>query len=460
MCVKYDANATCPKIDAFIHNITCPHRIDAVYEISGYAILPRKMLKRAIIFVGVPDTGKSTLISVISVFVGELRISDVSPMNIGDDHHASYNIYGKMMNRIDDLGTSDITETGVLKSVISSKPIRANQKYGEPFTFTPHALVIFGCNQVPVCNDVYLMDKFDILEFTNQHTGKAINPNLDIELTTDEEMSGFFNKCIVAVKTALENRTFTGSYTLEDRQKAYVYHSNPIARFVDTCCDVTDSSAYTEKSLFRKAYVEWSKEQNTRVIPVGRQTSYLQDIGSMLSREGGRGDQIYVYTGISLHPNVITSYGNDNCCEKHPVVDCSATVVDPENDSSTPKNDLVVKYPPHSTQYRKNDNNDVGSRMAKNLTTKPKNDSSTPKTGSTTDILQSTTDKTIDPDIDSKLKHAVGKAITQSDTIGAELSKIVECYPGNLSMSDVLLLLEERGESLGITERYNKWYVS
>ena len=62
-------------------------------------------------------------------------------------------------------------------------------------------------------------------------------------------------------------------------------------------------------------------------------------------------------------------------------------------------------------------------------------------------------------DMDSKLKHAVGKAIAKSDTIGAEIGIIVECYPGSISSSEIREMLEERGESLGMSERYGKWYV-
>ena len=62
-------------------------------------------------------------------------------------------------------------------------------------------------------------------------------------------------------------------------------------------------------------------------------------------------------------------------------------------------------------------------------------------------------------DMDSKLKHAVGKAVAKSDTMGAEISTIVECYPGSITSTEIREMLEERGKSLGIKERYGKWYV-
>ena len=69
------------------------------------------------------------------------------------------------------------------------------------------------------------------------------------------------------------------------------------------------------------------------------------------------------------------------------------------------------------------------------------------------------TERGYDDDTDSKLKHAVGKAIAKSDTMGAELDTIVECYPGSISSVQIRNMLVERGESLGIKERYGKWYV-
>jgi chorismate synthase len=67
--------------------------------------------------------------------------------------------------------------------------------------------------------------------------------------------------------------------------------------------------------------------------------------------------------------------------------------------------------------------------------------------------------QTPDPDIESKLKHAVGKAIAKSDTMGAEVSMIVECYPGSISTSNMTKVLVERCAALGMKELYGKWYI-
>ena len=401
MDVKYDPDAECKEMDRFINDVVEPHRVDAIYEIAGYSVLPEKRLKRGVIFVGEPDTGKSTMIDVICAFVGEKRISDVSPVDFGDDNHASFDLYGMFLNRIDDLGTTPIMNTGVLKSIISSAPIRANQKYGAPFSFVPNAMILFGCNQVPICTDANLRDKFDILMFKNVHSGENIDLDMPKKLTTDKEMSGLFNKAMLAVKTAIENRTFTGSYTLYDRQKDYEYHSNPFARFVDECCDLSNQEMITDKKLFRKIYVEWSKQHDFTIVTVGAQTTYLQDKGVILRRLGSRDDRNETYVGIDIMGDV----GRCHKCPK-PVSQEKPTFFQEQEADS--KNGVMC----HSPTLRDREST-VKERMGCDTRHHQENDSRIPNhdltpTQHTCDTSQSEQMKTIDiffrqhKDVDNK----------------------------------------------------------
>lgn len=314
--VVYDPDATCPVFDAFVVDVVEPYRRDAIYEMFGYTLIPKKTLKLAVIFSGHSDTGKSTMIAALHTFIGgEQNVALASPVAIGADIFASSDLYGKLLNYVDDLGTSPIVETGTLKSIISCKPIRGNQKYGNVFQFVPRALLLFACNLVPPCEDEYLANKFDIFEFNNVFVGETKNPHMEYDITTPAELSGIFNKAIAGVKVALENKSFTGTKTIHDRQQEFEFHSNPVARFVDGCCDMTDAEAYVDKKVFRQAYITWSKDNNLKAMAVGTCTTWLQDHGVMLTREGGRGEQTWVYMGIDIVGDIpavnVVLYTND-----------------------------------------------------------------------------------------------------------------------------------------------------
>ena len=279
--IKYDPEAKCPLIDKFIEDVVPKQHRHTIYEIGGYAMAANKNLKRAFIFVGEPNSGKSVMISLLWQLIGKTATTDVSPLTVGNTTYGAAEYYGKQLNLVDDLGDAPITNTGILKSVIGGGRINAQFKYGQPFDYEPSVLCIFATNKVPSIEpfDDAFATRFSIIEFPNQFEGVDADPNLIKKLTTPSEMSGFFNKCMDAYIDLVERQAFNNDDTLADRVKAYKYRSSPVEQFIDEICDLTDNEAYITRVTLFKAYTKWLKE---RGLPRG----HKKDLTMALSERG------------------------------------------------------------------------------------------------------------------------------------------------------------------------------
>lgn len=280
--IKYDPDATCPAIDKFIREVVPEEYVDTIYEIGGYAMSPNKNLKRAFIFVGEKNSGKSKLVDLIGCLVGKDATSRVSPLTVSRTTFGAAEYYGKQLNLVGDLGNTPIEETGILKSVIGSERINAQFKRRQPFDYTPKVLCIFATNEVPKIEpfDEAFASRFSIIPFPNLfEIGVNADPDIMDKLTTPEELSGFFNKCMDALTDLDERKTFTSEKTLADNVRAYQYQSNPVERFIDEMCILDDPDAYVMKDTLYRAYTTWSEDHNYR-------TEQMKDLTMALTQRG------------------------------------------------------------------------------------------------------------------------------------------------------------------------------
>ena len=301
--IKYDPDAECPAIDKFIREVVTPDRVQTIYEIVGYAMAAKKNLKRAFIFEGDKNSGKSVMIALTERMVGIDATTHVSPLTVSRNTYGAAEYYGKQLNLVDDLGNTPIEDTGTLKSIIGGHRINAQFKYSQPFDYTPNTVCVFATNEVPTTTNIDepYASRFSIITFPNIFEGKADNHDLIDDLTTPEELSGFFTKCMAALVDLMERGTFSGDGTLADRIKAYQNRSMPVTRFVDEVCVTDDPDDYISKDELYGAYVKWSRSQKLQTDSPGAMTTYLKSLGCVVRRVRGDDDsRYYAYCGITL----------------------------------------------------------------------------------------------------------------------------------------------------------------
>src|SRR3989338_7399820 len=76
--VNYQSGTDCPAVKKFLSEILDENDIPTIQEWSGYILFRSYFIKKAMIMVGERDTGKTTLLKLLTHFVGKENVSGVS----------------------------------------------------------------------------------------------------------------------------------------------------------------------------------------------------------------------------------------------------------------------------------------------------------------------------------------------------------------------------------------------
>jgi len=109
-------------------------------------------LKKAIIFSGDTDSGKSTVLSVIQSVFPPGSVAAVRPSDFGNDYHRAQ-LAGVLCNVVSELPETDWLEPSAFKALTGDDLINARNPYGRPFSFTSRAGHIYAANSLPRIND-------------------------------------------------------------------------------------------------------------------------------------------------------------------------------------------------------------------------------------------------------------------------------------------------------------------
>jgi len=259
--VDYKEGATCPQILEFIQGVLQPEDIPVFQEFLGFLFYRKYSFKKAMIFVGERDTGKTSLLSVITALVGKQNTSGLSLQKISTDRFATATLYAKHVNLLDDLSSDDVHNTGQFKMAVGGGYVSAEYKYGNAFMFQSYAKLLFACNKIPEINDtddLAFYSRWIILPFTNKVTKRV--QNIDEKLTTPDELSGLFLWAIEGLHRLLEAEEFSMSKDANDTRIQMMESASSIARFVARAIYRDDNSDIT-KNVMYNAYTDFCIKQ-------------------------------------------------------------------------------------------------------------------------------------------------------------------------------------------------------
>ena len=153
----YEEGGECPTMDKFLQAFSCGREktTRAIWEYIGLIISGDSPIKfkKALILDGLGENGKSTLINIIKVIVGEQNCSSVSIADIPDNRFSSSEMVGKLVNFAEEEPPSLFTSTGKFKAITGGSPIFTERK-GEPGEIAVIiAKLIITYNEMPPLSD-------------------------------------------------------------------------------------------------------------------------------------------------------------------------------------------------------------------------------------------------------------------------------------------------------------------
>lgn len=252
--ITYDPTAACPLTEAFFDTILDEEQRRLVEEWLGYYFLRSYMFKKAIIFVGEGDTGKTTLLEVVTHMLGASNISSVSLQKMTSDKFAAAHLFEKHGNLVDELSAKDISDTGNFKIATGGGSISGEYKFGNQFSFNNFSKLTFACNKIPDVKDFdddAYFNRWMVVRFDKTIEKKI--PNFIKTLATDAERSGLFNLAMRGLDRLLAQERFSYSKDAMDTKLEMMRSGSSIAMFAAERC-VQQDGAELSKEDMHEAY--------------------------------------------------------------------------------------------------------------------------------------------------------------------------------------------------------------
>jgi len=235
---EYNPQAKAPMFEAYLNKVLPdPESQRVLAEYLGFVFIKHgsNALKeeKALILYGTGANGKSVFFEIVTAMFGRDNVSNYSLQSLTEEKgFYRAKISNKLVNYASEINGK--LETSLFKAMVSGEPVEACLKYGQPFTMTDYAKLIFNCNELP--KDVehtnayyrrYLIIPFDVTIPEHEQ-----DKNLHAKII-EKELSGVFNWVLEGLSRLLEQKKFSDCEAARQAVQQYKIESNSVQMFLN-----------------------------------------------------------------------------------------------------------------------------------------------------------------------------------------------------------------------------------
>lgn len=201
----YDETATCPIFMSILDKVLKDKEDQRTLQCwFAYHLLSNSNFGKLMILIGSGANGKSVILKVLRLFLGEQNVSSVPIERLSNkDRFSAVETFCKLANIADEMSGDGIDEA-FIKNFVTGGNIMVEKKYDHPFTFQPTAKLTFSTNIFPKIKDKSdgFWRRLLVLEFKEKIMPDEQRPEyLEDKFWIDSgELAGVFNWVLEGVE--------------------------------------------------------------------------------------------------------------------------------------------------------------------------------------------------------------------------------------------------------------------
>lgn len=273
--VKFDLEASCSMINKFLEDVLAkPEDVTIFYELAGFGLLDEYRYEKAFMFVGLGRNGKGKSLEILKRLFGMENCCSIPLVSLTPESFSIGELFGKRLNLAGDIGSEDLKETSMFKSLTGRDLVNGKRKFLCDIPFENYAKFVFACNDLPMVYDMSrgFWDRWVLLEFPYTFVDKEEyekaedkillkirDENIVNKISTPQEMSGLLNAALAGLHRLMKNRKFSSTAGSEEVKSTWIKRSNSFIAFCYEFIEEDYDNKITKKEL-RKRYANYCKK--------------------------------------------------------------------------------------------------------------------------------------------------------------------------------------------------------
>lgn len=225
--------------------------------------------QRAVMLVGQGGNGKSVLCDAVRDIFPPGSTTSVPPQDLRTPERVS-RLAGARLNVVSDIPQRGLTDTGLMKQVISGDVVDARKLYSASFSFRPVCGHLFSANGIPATNDYSsgFQRRWIIMDFPNSFLGSGVRRSTPELLGMFRaEQPGIVRWALEGVSELMTFREYCIPESSADAVRRWRLVNDQVACFLEECTERSEEWGLTTNALYVE-YERWVKGQGG--FPVGK----------------------------------------------------------------------------------------------------------------------------------------------------------------------------------------------